>query len=418
MIMRSRFLLALVVGVLALGLFASAQQVTLTHWQHAAHLRAVVTDALARDFEARVGNLRIQTEHIPFGQYFDKLVTGLATRTASDVMQVPADMANQLIGAGLLAPLPPTIMTTAQVDAAYFGWMRERFRVDGRYYGIPVDAQSLVVFINDRLYAQAGYTPADYPRTWEQFAEQAKRLVVRDAARNMTQAGVDTRYFRALLMTAMYCGIDGPVVTPQGVTYDRPENQAGFRWLESMLRGPDRVRDPVFLPGQRPFDLGRAVFYVNHPSARASINEAFRGTQFTWTAIPLPRQTAASPACTVGSNWAWVVNSNSRNIDAAWRWIIFATRLEAQYKWFEESGDLPTMPVVALDPRLIRTENDRVLIRSLDYARPEEQIGRTEIAPIQSEIWERLTLTNDPLDRILRETAAKENAAIRQILGR
>jgi hypothetical protein len=41
------------------------------------------------------------------------------------------------------------------------------------------------------------------------------------------------------------------------------------------------------------------------------------------------------------------------------------------------------------------------------------QIGRTEINPIYDRIWERLTLTNDPVESILAD-AAREHTRINQ----
>jgi multiple sugar transport system substrate-binding protein len=400
-------------AVLAAVLASTATAQTITHWQHQAHLRAQVTDQLAREFEAEHEGVRIATEHIPFGQYFDKLVTALASATAADVFQVPADMAEQLIGAGFVAPMPSELLSAEQARGEYLPWLLRYVKGD-EVYGVPVDAQTLVLYINDQLYADAGFTPDDYPTTWDEMADQARQLTQRDAGGQMVVAGLDTRYFRALLMTAMYGPSEDPVIGPDGtVSYGDRTNQAGFEWLEGMVRGPERVRDPEFLPGQRPFDLGLAAFYVNHPSARASIEEAFTGTEYSYTAIPLPKRAADAPDFTVGSHWAWVVNARSPHVETAWRWVLHGTSEEAQYTWFADSGDLPTFRSVACDTALITDDNDRVIIESLGYARPEMQIGRTEIDPIYARIWERLTLTEDPLERILGD-AAEEHTRINQ----
>jgi multiple sugar transport system substrate-binding protein len=408
--MRFRTLIAVSAALL---LFGSVSAQTITHWQHQAHLRAMVTDELAREFEAATPGVRIATEHIPFGQYFDKLVTALASNTASDVFQVPADMAEQLIGSGFVAPIPAELMTGAQAQATYLPWVL-RYVVGDEVYGVPVDAQTLVLFINDQLYAEAGFGPGDYPVTWEELADQARQATQRDARGEMVVAGLDTRYFRALLMTAMYGASDEPLIGLDGsVSYGRPENQEGFRWLADMLRGPDRVRDPEFLPGQRPFDLQRAVFYVNHPAARGSIEQAFEGTDYTYTAVQLPKRSADAPDLTVGSHWAWVVNARSPNVELAWRWVLYGTSEDAQYTWFQDSGDLPTFVSVACDPALVGDEVGQVFIDSLMAARPEMQIGRSEIDPIYSRIWERLTLTDDPVEAILEE-AARSHASINE----
>lgn len=402
-------------AVLASGL-GSGQ--TLSHWQHQAHLRAQVTDALARAFEAERPGVRVATEHIPFGQYIDKLVTALASNTAADVFQVPADMAEQLIGAALIAPMPEALASAEEARARLVPWTL-RYLKNDRLYGLPVDAQTLVLYVNDRLYEEAGFSAADYPRTWHALSAQAKAATRRSESGEMEIAGLDTRYYRALLMTALYGASERPVIGEDGqVHYGEASEQAGFRWLADLLRGEGRVRDPEFLPGQRLFELGRAVFYVNHPSARASVEQAFADGPFGYTVLPLPRRSEEAPPFTVGSHWAWVVNARSSHAELAWDWILYGTSEEAQRLWFATSGDLPTRIDIACDPDLAQGAADRVILDSLTYARPELQLGRGEVEPIYARLWERLTLTDDPLERILADAARAHDAVNAEWLRR
>ncbi|HEY8487640.1 MAG TPA: extracellular solute-binding protein [Thermaerobacter sp.] len=166
---------------------------TIVHWQHHDDARAKVLASLKADFEAAHPGVTVQTETIPYGDYFNRLLTALAAGQGPDVFQIPATMAPELIASGLLAPLPAEVVSPEAVNRDYIPWTVELAQQDGRVYGLPTDVQTLVMFINEDLAREAGLDPDRPPTTWEELLEQAKQATRRGDG-GLTQAGLDTRY--------------------------------------------------------------------------------------------------------------------------------------------------------------------------------------------------------------------------------
>ena len=61
---------------------------------------------------------------------------------------------------------------------------------DGDYYGLPTAVRSLALFYNKKLFQEAGLDPTKPPQTLDELLDAAKKTTKRDAAGNMTSAGI------------------------------------------------------------------------------------------------------------------------------------------------------------------------------------------------------------------------------------
>jgi len=390
-------------------------QITIVHWQHHHEARKPVVDELIQEFQAKYPNVTIKFESIPYEQYFDKLLTALASKTGPDVFQIPMEMAEQLIQAGALAPVPDSVMTTQQIEEAFIPAAIQRFKSGGKYYGLPTDVQTLILFINVDLLKECGGDPARLPTTWEELKEQARRCTKRDAQGNIIQAGLDTRYRWAVFTQAMYSFIDGPVVDASSckVNYAGPQGIAAWKLVAELMTGPEAVDSPKFLTGQRKFEQGKAVFYINHPVTRGRLEREAKG--INWIVAPPPVPAGKKPVTPLHV-WAYVVNKDTKNAEWAWRWVQFLTSKDAQIKWFQKAGDLPSLKTLVSDPSLATDEKFRVALESMTYSRPVEQVGQTEVDNIQSELWEKIVIQGADVEAAVKEAAAKEEQVVRKIL--
>jgi ABC-type glycerol-3-phosphate transport system substrate-binding protein len=114
--------------------------------------------------------------------------------------------------------------------------------------------------------------------------------------------------------------------------------------------------------------------------------------------------------------WAYVVNKDTKNAEWAWRWVQFLTSKDAQIKWFQKAGDLPSLKALVSDPSLATDEKFRIALESMTYSRPVEQVGQTEVDNIQSELWEKIVIQGADVEAAVKEAAAKEEQVVRKIL--
>lgn len=401
----------LAVGV---ALPAYAEKLTIVHWQHFHEGRAKALQELIKVFEAENPDITVRADFPPYEQYFDKLLSALATGTGPDVFQVPMEMAEQLLFSRFLTPVPASVMTTEQIEASYLDWTVRRFKRDGLYWGLPTDVQHLVVYINDQLAREAGLDPSRPPTTWAELLEQARKATRRDAQGNIVQAGLDTRYRWADYMSLLFSFMDGPVVDPEQrrALYDSPDGLAAWNFVAQLVRGPQAVDSPRFLTGQRKFEQNKAVFYINHPVARSVI--AAMAPNLKYTVAPLP-SLPGKPVRAPGHTWAYVVNSRTRSAVAAWKWVQFLASERAVRKWMEVAGDLPSLKALANDASLFRTPNERVIQASLQFVRPDDTVGAAAVN-IRNDLWDAIALTDTPVEQLVKQYIERENALIRQIL--
>ncbi|MPZ95958.1 MAG: extracellular solute-binding protein [Propionibacteriales bacterium] len=108
------------------------------------------------------------------------LTTDLSKTFASndpyDVMYIDAGRFATYADTGALYPYGDDY---ENVDDIY-QTLRDTFTYDGDFYCAPKDFSTLALVINDTMWAEAGLTEADYPKTWDDLAAVAGKLTKGD----------------------------------------------------------------------------------------------------------------------------------------------------------------------------------------------------------------------------------------------
>ncbi|SMB97369.1 carbohydrate ABC transporter substrate-binding protein, CUT1 family [Thermanaeromonas toyohensis ToBE] len=390
-------------------------KITIVHWQHHHEARTPVVQELAREFEQSHPGVSVVVEPIPYDSYFDKLYTSLASGSGPDTFQIAATMALEMINGGKLAPMPDSIYTPEQVKNTFLAWTVEPGFKDGKYYGLPTDVQTLVLFINNEIFKSIGGDPQNPPKTWSEMEKYAIAATKKDASGKMVQAGLDTRYKWAVYTAFLYQNIEGPVVdvSAKKVNYDSPQGLAAWNFVHKLMV-QDKVDSPEFMTGQFKFELKKALFYINHPVTRGRIEKMAPGLDYSVAQLPMPDGKPGN--ITVGHSWMYVVNKDSKNAKVAWEWVKFLASKEAQIKWITKAGDLPSMKALLEDEALWKDPKAQVVRESLKYARPCQEVGENDVNKIRNEIWDNIVLKGMKVEEAVKEGAQKENALIAQKL--
>lgn len=407
--LRHRLVLLLVI-VLLTGLLwpvssVAQQRVSVMHWQHFHEARAAALRALQTVYQQQNAGVTIQTDLPPLAQYFDKLLTALATGSGPDVFQVRAEWMPILINGGFVAAAPEAIIAEANIED-FFPWTLAPFKRGNRYYGLPTDVQHLVMYINNTLAREAGLDPSKPPQTWDELIAQARRATKRDAQGNVTQAGLDTRYKWAVYSSILYQSVFPNVVNPAAkrAEWGGAGGIAAWKVVEQLLRGATALDSPRFLPGQRKWEAKKAVFYVNHPVNRGVIEQLAPDVAYTIAPIPRTGRDLVIPA----RFWAYVVNAKSRNQEAAWRWVLFLTSPAGVRTWMKEAGDLPWRQ------SLVRYEPNAVVRDTLKFVRPVDYTGNCD--SIRDNLFDAVALTATPIEQLVADAVAKETQCVQEAL--
>lgn len=364
------------------GAQPAAEPVTLTHWQHHSTSRAQTVEHFKARFEDENPNVTIDFQSIPWAEYWGKLASGIAAGkgSAPDVFQIPMGLVEEYIAGDNLVPVSDLIISSAEIERDYLPWTVRRGKKANEYYGLPLDVQTLVMYRNDALYAEAGLDPKAPFVDHADLYEQAMKLTKKSG--DLTdQIGCNTGYYSAW-QTILYQQFlqreqEGMSWinpdTNQLVYHDFPEIFETFEWFVKLSADAD---DSAFLTGQSRFALGKVGMEINHPVGRGSLKA--QAPDLAYTIVPFAPRTAGQDLYTAGSHWMWVVGKWAPDTEIAWKWVQYGTNKPAQLVWSDIGGDLPSFNELVDDARFRQDDNAVVVMDSLKYASPWEWVGWAE----------------------------------------
>lgn len=383
-------------------------------WQHTAPARDAVVTELAGQFESEHEGTKVETQFIPYAQYFDKLIASLETGTGPDVFQVPEEMAEQLILAGVVEAVPDSVITTAEIDDSYLPAAISRWKHDGSYYGMPTDVQTGVLYTNVKLLEACGGDPAAIPTEWDAFADLARACTLRDEAGNITQAGLDTTKAWNLTAWTLYQGKPRTYFDAAACTVDLTGGDSVERWtrLADLVQGDNPVDSSEFLAGQAKFQSEKAVFRVGLPVDIGAMEQEFPNLDFVVSPLP----TADDSATTFVRGWAYVVNAKAADKQRAWELVMKLSDADAQRMWFQKVGSLPATLAEIADESLATDENRAVALATLKGANPIQNIS-IKTSDAMNDLWTALSVTKAaPADALA--TAEKQvQGYVQETLG-
>jgi multiple sugar transport system substrate-binding protein len=391
----------------------SNKEITVVHWQHHHEARTPAVESIVKMFEEENKGIKVSFEAIPYDSYQDKLNSSIASGVGPDTFQIYGLDAPQMIKNERLMPVPESVMTASQIREDFLEWTVANGLSDGKYYGLPTDVQSVVLFINNKLYREAGFDPAAPPKDWDEFLAQAKAGTKFGTDGKMVQAGMDTRYKWAYYTTFLYQATGGNLVdlANKKVRYDTAEGIRGWEMIKKILVD-EKVDSAEFMTGQFKFELGKAMFYLNHPVTVGRIKQMAPDMDYTIAQVPGP---AGTKPMTVGSNWLYTVNADSKQGEAAWKWVKYLASEKAQMTFIEQASDLPSMKSLLDKTDLFTDANGKAIKESLKLVVPAQEVSSAEIDPIRDAIYTKIALGQASVEAAVKDGAAEENAVMEKL---
>ena len=369
---------------MASELSPAAESVTITHWQPFSTEHRAAVETLKEQFEEQNNGLTIDIQPVSWSAYWDHLSARSAAGDPPDTYRIPMGLAENHIAAGHILPVSELILSNADIEENYLPWTVQRAKKDNRYYGLPVDVQTLVVYRNNTLYAEAGLDPADPFADLEDLLSQAQALTAH-ANGNISQVGCNTGYPSAWLtiLFQQYLQREENGATwidpasNQLVWQDYPAIFETFNWFCTLAAQTGDDDFLSFLSPEEQFVLDKSAMQIGHPVHRRIFENLVPDVDYT--IVPFPPRAPDHIPYTAGSHWLWVVSqSAAAYAETAWNWVAFGTNKEAQTIWRQMAGDLPSLKELTADARFRPDDNAAVCIDSLNHSSPWEWVGWIE----------------------------------------
>ncbi|MCK2219063.1 extracellular solute-binding protein [Actinomadura sp. ATCC 31491] len=217
----------------------------------------------------------------------------------------------------------------------FYPALRAAFTRDGRFYCAPKDFSTLALIVNEDLWAKAGLTGADVPKTWEQLTSVARRL----KAKGVTPLALgDTRDRIGAFMVQA----GGWITSPDGkrATADSPQNLAALRYVRSLLKD-GLARYPAQLDagwGGEAFGKGKAAMTIEGNWIKGALKADFPDVSYKVYELPAGPEGKGTLSFTT----CWGVSAKSRFKQQAISFVEAMTGAEQQMAFAKAFGVMPS----------------------------------------------------------------------------
>ncbi len=203
----------------------------------------------------------------------------------------------------------------------------------GKHYGVPVLSDARTLVYRKDLFRAAGLNPEKGPSTWEELLDWGRRLT-RTEGNAITVAGYGMTTNWSSWCAYMYQA-GGDYVNPQGTkaTVDTP---AGLDWATFIwdVYHKFKLVEPKGPPGS--FENGAQAMTESGPGVGLAMQ---RAGVLEHLGIPDPTRRKQQKT-SVFTNWL-TISTQTRNPDAAWKFIEFYTRAEHLETFHRLRGTIP-----------------------------------------------------------------------------
>lgn len=213
--------------------------------------------------------------------------------------------------------------------------------VDGKQYGLPVNASSPIMYVNADLVRAAGGDPENMPTTFPELIELAKTIHEADprvAGMSYDIAGWPDDW----LWQAMVYQQGGQLIDPETnqVAFD---NEIGLNGLTMIRQMAAEAGAPTFDWDQarQQFGAGMTGFLFSTPAHVQTI-EGLVGDRFELVTTTFPLDDPENGGVPTGGNSAVMLTQDQAKQQAAWDYIKWVTGPEAQDIIVRITGYLPT----------------------------------------------------------------------------
>jgi multiple sugar transport system substrate-binding protein len=306
------------------------KQVTLQWWglwEDASTMQPLITD-----FKKTHPNITINYIKEDPGQYEQQLTTRIQNGNGPDIFLYHNTWLPML--SGDLSPLPSSVITPDQFKQAYYPVMQQDLTQNGAIYGIPMEGDTLSLFVNPQLFEDAG---VQVPTNWDQFVKAAQQLTVKDATTNKIKtAGAAIGTYDNINHAADIMAL---LFLQQGVQMNNfsnfSQNEAdALQFYTSFAKGGNNVWDNSLDNSLLAFSKGNLAMYFGFSWDVFQIQQLNPNLQFKIYPVP----TNQGVSTTVASYWVDGVSSKSPNQKEAMEFMQYLAQKSTAQEFYSATA--------------------------------------------------------------------------------
>ncbi|MFM7323106.1 MAG: ABC transporter substrate-binding protein [Armatimonadota bacterium] len=362
---------------------------------------------MVRRFNATHPGIEVVMQRIDWATYWNKLfVAGLGGR-APEVFVLHTRSLVRFAKAGFTAPLDPFLadFPVGDMDANVL----EAARVGDRQMGLPLDVHAMGMYVNRRLFRDAGLDPDRPPTDRETFVDAMRRMRRPAANGEPDRWGFVFTNFETCTYTFLRQFGGALFAADSDVpTFDRPENIDALAWCRSLIAN-GLAPEPENFDSWIGFRQGRVGMAFEGIYMLADL---LKQQDLDFSGAPVPQVGSAQAVWADSHNLCIRAGLSDDIARAAWTFIRWLS--EESLDW-AEGGQVPTRP------SLRDTARFRAMAVQSAFAR---QIPIVRYLPQLPFVFEYLTEYDLAVEKVLRgkstpaEALGSAQARVEQVRNR
>lgn len=278
------------------------------------------------DFEAENPDIKLEFVTIP-SKYADTMITKLAAGEIPDVMMLAMDQVPRYALNGMLMPLDD--LASQEYKDSLYPVVTEALTVNGTMYAAARDITPKVMYINTKMFKDAGVEIPSEDWTMDDFVEVAKQLTKGSGAD--AQWGYYWKNYTDQTF-AMIAAFGGKLYSEDGkasVLSTDPKTKEAVQFMYDLCNTykvcPTATQAAQFGDNEfAPFMANKVAMQIGALSTASNMDA--NGTEYT--VLPMPSIDGVSKTSSFVNTW--VIPKTAKNPDLSWRVVEFLSGKEGQ----------------------------------------------------------------------------------------
>ncbi|MBW3083833.1 Diacetylchitobiose binding protein DasA [Austwickia sp. TVS 96-490-7B] len=299
---------------------------------------APVYKEMVAEFMKKYPKVKVTYQSVPFGEAQSKFKTAASAKSgAPDILRAEVAWVPEFASLGYLYKLDGTELTKDMGD--FLDASRGSTQYNGGTYGVPQVTDTLALFYNKKMLAEAG---VQAPTTWDEMKSAAAAV--------KSKTGKDGVYLNPVgyyLLPFIY-GEGGDLLDPAAkkITVNAEPAVAGITKAQELLKSPGFTKAPAteaYKAMNDAFINGQAAMIIQGPWEVAGITKAaaFGGAD-NLGVVPVPAGSKKAGAPVGGHDYVVYSGMSNDKAKAATEFIKFMSSAETQAKVADKLGVLPS----------------------------------------------------------------------------
>jgi multiple sugar transport system substrate-binding protein len=284
-------------------------------------------DANLKGFNKLYPNIHVNVDVTPFADYWTKIQTEATSNTLPDLFWLNGPNAQLYESNGKVAPITGEVKAGAIDPKNYPAALDKLYSLNGTAYGVPKDFDTIGLWYNKAIFAEAGVAVPTDSWTWTDFQTAAATISQKLKSKGIygAAAGMDgqTTYYDTIFQAG------GSVISSDGKKseYDSTATENGIKFWTDLIasKGSPTIAQLTDTPADQWFVSGKVAMYQGGDWARSEI--AASPVAKDVQVAPLP---AGVKKATVIHGVSNAVAANSKHMAAAQALQVYLASKAAQ----------------------------------------------------------------------------------------